>query len=172
MASSGEACRKAEEETSRPTDERVSLLVKLRDSKDKLSAFRAEAFKEKKSMEAEFDAAFEGLFNYGYDCCSFAHNICGSKPRIPNGMSGTSQPLYPEFFINPRCPPDVVLVGAAAALKAGISEKVEHSSAVGAKVGDNPNSLSRVAGERESPVHQARVRDYIPSLVPLPLFCI
>ena len=35
--------------------------------------------------------------------------------------------------------------------KAGISEEVEHSSTVGAKVGDNPDSLSRVTGEREEP---------------------
>ena len=47
-------------------------------------------------------------------------------------------------------PPGVVLVEAAIAPKS-ISEGVEHSSAVGAKVGDNPNSLSRVAGEREDP---------------------
>ena len=33
----------------------------------------------------------------------------------------------------------------------GISEEVEHSSATRAKVGDNPDSLSRVAGEREEP---------------------
>ena len=43
------------------------------------------------------------------------------------------------------------LLGAAVAPKAGISEEVEHSSAAGAKVGDNPDSLSRVVGEREEP---------------------
>ena len=92
---------------------------------------------------------FKVIFNYGYDCCAFAHNICGSKPRIPNRMSGTSQPLSPEFFINPRCPLDVVLVGAAVAPKAGISEEAKHSSVAKVEVGDNPDSLSRVAWERE-----------------------
>ena len=66
-------------------------------------------------------------------------------------MSGTSQPLSPEFFTNPRWPPDAVPVGVAVSLKAGISKEVQHSLAVGAKVDDNPDSLSRVAGEREDP---------------------
>ena len=38
--------------------------------------FRAEAAKEKKALEAEYDASFEAIFNYGYDYCAFAHNIC------------------------------------------------------------------------------------------------
>ena len=151
LAASREACQRAEEETSRLTDERVSLLVELGASKDELFAFRAETSKEKNDMEVDFDAAFEVIFNYGYDYCDFAHNIYGSKPRIPVGMLGTSQPLSPEFFINPRCPPDDVLVGASTAPKAGISEEVEHSFTVGAKVGDNPDSLSRVTREREEP---------------------
>ena len=64
---------------------------------------------------------------YEYDCCAFTHNICGSKPKIPDGMSGMLEPLTPEFFVNPRCPPVAVPVGAVVALKAGVSEEVEHS---------------------------------------------
>ena len=64
-------------------------------------------------------------------------------------MPDTSKPLPLEFFINPRCPSGAVLVEVVVAPEAGISEGVEHSSTVGAKVGDNPDSLSRVAGERE-----------------------
>ena len=45
------------------------------------------------------------IFNYGYGCCAFAHNIYGSEPLIPAGMPDTSTPLTPEFFVNPRCPP-------------------------------------------------------------------
>ena len=45
------------------------------------------------------------IFNYGYGCCSFAHNIHGSKPKIPPGMLDTSTRLTPEFFVNLRCPP-------------------------------------------------------------------
>ena len=151
LAASREACRKAEEETSRLIDKRVSLVVKLEARKDELSVFQAEASKEKKVMEAEFDTAFEVIFKYGYGCCALTHNICGSKPRIPARLPGTSQPLSLEFFINPRCLPDDVLVGASVAPKAGINEEVEHSSTTEAKVGDNPDSLSRVAGERKKP---------------------
>ena len=50
LAASREAWWKAEEEANRLTDERVSLLVELGASKDELSAFRAEAFKEKKAL--------------------------------------------------------------------------------------------------------------------------
>ena len=56
-------------------------------------------------MEEEFDASSDVVFDYGYDCCAFAHNICRSKPMIPTGMPDMSKPLPPEFFINPRCPP-------------------------------------------------------------------
>ena len=45
LAASREACQRAEKETSRLTDERVSLLVKLGASKDELFAFRAETSK-------------------------------------------------------------------------------------------------------------------------------
>ena len=56
-------------------------------------------------MEAEFDARGDMMFNYGYGCCVFKHNICGSKPQILDGMPNPSVPLTPEFFANPRCPP-------------------------------------------------------------------
>ena len=98
---SGEAWWKAEEEASCLTDERVSLLLELGASKDKLSAFQAKASKEKKALEKAFDAGFDVIFNYGYGCCAFAHNIYGSKPGIPDEMPNTSKPLPPEFFINP-----------------------------------------------------------------------
>ena len=116
-----------------------------------MSTFRVEAFKEKKPLEEEFNTGFDVIFNYVYGCCAFAHNICESKPGIPDEMSNTSKPLPPEFFINPRCPPGVVLVDAIVASEMGISEGVENSSIAKVKVGDNPDSLSRVAGEREEP---------------------
>ena len=105
LATSGEACQTVEEEASRLTDERVSLLVELGASKYEISSFRVEVAKEQKASEEECDVGFEAIFNYGYECCTFVHNIWGSKPKIPNGMSSTSEPLTPEFFVNPRCPP-------------------------------------------------------------------
>ena len=121
LAFPGEAWQKAEEEVSHLTDERVSLLVELGDSKDELSALRVEVSKEKKALEAEYDVGFEVIFNYGYGCCAFTHNICGSKPRIPVGMPDTSTPLTPEFFVNPRCPPGAVPGEAVAALETNIN---------------------------------------------------
>ena len=112
LAACGEDCRTAEEEASRLTNERVSLLVELGAIKDELSAFRVKADKEKKALEVEYDAGFEAIFNYGYCCCAFAHNICGSKPKIPDGMLGMSEPLTLEFFVNPRCPSVTVPVRA------------------------------------------------------------
>ena len=53
------------------------------------------------------------IFNYGYGCCAFIHNICGSQPEVPYGILNTSKPLPSEFFINPRCPPSVVPPEAA-----------------------------------------------------------
>ena len=102
-------------------------------------------------MEAKFNAGFEVIFNYGYGCYAFAHNICGSELGIPDGMPDTLTPLPPKFFVNPRCPSGAVHVEATVAHKAGISEEVEHFSAARAKLGDNPDSLSWVAGEMEEP---------------------
>ena len=151
MAASGEAWRKAEEEASRLTDERVSLLLELGASRDELSAFWVEVSKERKASEEAFDASFDVIFNYGYDCCALEHNICGSKPGIPDKMPDTSKPLPPEFYVNPRCLLVSIHVEAAIAPEAITSEAVEPSSTTGAKVCDNPDSLSRVAGEREEP---------------------
>ena len=57
--------------------------------------------KERKAIEEEFDVSSDVIFNYGYGCCAFVCNICGSKPMIPVGIPNTSKLLPPEFFINP-----------------------------------------------------------------------
>ena len=53
------------------------------------------------------------IFNYGYGCCVFAHNICKSQLEVPDGMPDTSKPISPEFFINPRCPLGAIPTEAA-----------------------------------------------------------
>ena len=111
LAASREACWMAEEEAGRLTNERVSLLVELRASKDELSTFRAEVAKENKALEAEYDNGFEAIFNYGYGCYALMHNIFGSKPKILDEMLGMSKPLTLEFFVNPRCPLLLFLLG-------------------------------------------------------------
>ena len=91
------------------TDERLALIMELRTIKDELDAFREKAVADRETMEAEFNSSGDTLFNCGYGCCVFTHNIYGSKPQIPNGMSDPSVPLTPGFFANPRCPPSVSL---------------------------------------------------------------
>ena len=71
-----EARWKAEDEASRLAIDRVSLLLELETSKDKVSTIREQALKEKKALEEAYEEGFDVIFNYGYDCCVFTHNIC------------------------------------------------------------------------------------------------
>ena len=96
-----EARRKAKDEASHLADERVFALLKLGTCKDEVFAILAEALKEKRALEEAYKDGFDVIFNYGYGCCAFAHNICGSQPEVPDGMRDTSKPLSLEFFINP-----------------------------------------------------------------------
>ena len=100
LASAKEACRRANEENSRLTNERMSLLMELGAIKEDFTSFRAKSFEEKLALKAEFDASSDVIFNYGYGCCTFAHDICGSKPMIPAGMPDTSTPLPLEFSLD------------------------------------------------------------------------
>ena len=107
LSLAGEACTKAEEINSRLTDERLSLILELGTLKDDFAALREKAIADREVMEVEFDVSGDTLFNYGYGCCVFTHNIGRSKPQIPDGMPDPSAPLTPEFFANPRCPPSI-----------------------------------------------------------------
>ena len=109
----GEACRKAEEESDHLTDERLALIMELGTIKDEFAAFWEKAAVDRETMDAEFDSNGDALFNYGYGCCLFTHNICGSKPQIPDGMPDPSVPLTSEFFANPRCPPGTSVAAPA-----------------------------------------------------------
>ena len=93
--------RKAEDKASRLAVERASLLLELGTSKDEVSALQAQALKEKNALYEAYEEGFDVIFNYGYGCCAFAHNICGSQPVVPDEMPDTSKPLSLEFFINP-----------------------------------------------------------------------
>ena len=105
LSLTGEACTKVEEENSRLTDERLSLILELGTIKDDFAALQEKAVADREVMEVQFDASGDTLFNYGYGCCVFTHHICGSKSQIPDGMSDPSVPLTQKFFANPRYPP-------------------------------------------------------------------
>ena len=124
LAIAGEACKKAEEENSCLADERLALIMEFGTMKDELATFREKAAADRETMEAEFDSNGDALFDYGYGYCIFTHNICGSKPQIPNGMADPSVPLTPEFFANPRCPPSIL--STASALDLAVGSKEEH----------------------------------------------
>ena len=66
-----EAKRKVEDEASRLTVEKVSLLLELETSKDEVSALQAHAFKEKEALREAYEEGFDVIFNYGYGCCAF-----------------------------------------------------------------------------------------------------
>ena len=86
------------------TGERLPLIMELGTIKDDFAAFREKAVADRETMEAKFDASGDTLFNYGYGYYEFTHNIRGSKPLIPDGMSDPSVQLTPEFFANPQYP--------------------------------------------------------------------
>ena len=120
FAAMGEACKKTEEENSQLAEEKLALVIELGAVKDEFATFREKAATDREMMEVAFDSSGDTLFNYGYGCCTFAHDIRGSKPEIPDGMPNPSVPLTTDFFANPRCPPslsatasslDLVVVG-------------------------------------------------------------
>ena len=76
LAIAGEAGKNSEKENSRLADERLALVMELGTIKDGYVAFREKAVADRETMDAEFDASGDTLFNYGYGCCVFTHNIC------------------------------------------------------------------------------------------------
>ena len=113
LVTAGEACKKTEEENDHLDDEKLALVIELGALKDGFAAFREKAAADSESMEAEFDSSGDTLFKYGYGCCAFTYNICGSKPVIPDGMPNPSVPLTAKFFANPRCPPGTSAAASA-----------------------------------------------------------
>ena len=129
LSLAGEACTKAKEENSRLMDERLSLILELVTIKDDFATLQEKVVADRELMEAEFDASDDTLFNYGYGCCVFTHNICGSKLQIPDGMPDPLVSLTLEFFANPRCPPSTSSAAPAPDPAAVIrEERLENSS--------------------------------------------
>ena len=78
--------------------------MKLGATKEDFATFREKSSVEKSALDAEFDARGDVIFNYGYVCYAFVHDIRGSKPLILAEMPDTSSALTPDFFVNPQCP--------------------------------------------------------------------
>ena len=94
------------------------------------------------ALREVYEEGFDVIFNYGYGCCAFAHNICGSQPEVPNGMSGTSKSLSPKFSINPRCPLGVV--------PAEVASTSAHSNEVtNASEKEAPNAVLEMDNSKE-----------------------
>ena len=125
----GEACKKVEEENGRLADERLALVIELGTVKD--------AATDKETMEVEFNSSGDALFNYDYGCCAFTHNICGSKPQIPDGMPDPSVPLTLEFFANPHCSPRISSI--APALDPVVANEEEHPETSPTAAGEEAN---------------------------------
>ena len=54
------------------------------------------------------------IFVYGYECCAFKHNIYGDQPEVLDGMPDSSDPLPPNFFLDPWCSSALVTTEAIA----------------------------------------------------------
>ena len=99
--------------------ERESLPLELKVSKREVSSLHARASKDREDLAKDYHGSLDLIFAYGYGCCTFKNNICGDQLDIPDGMSDSFNPLPPEFFDNPRCPP---VLAADKAIDAEVSQ--------------------------------------------------
>ena len=104
LAAVEESRRKAEAETTRLEVEWTSLLLELGAINDEVSSLHSQAGRDKEAMEEEYHKALEVIFAYRYGCYVFKHNIYGDHPEVLDGMPDSADPLYPEVFMNPKCP--------------------------------------------------------------------
>ena len=104
LAAVEESRRKVEAETTRLEVEWTSLLLELGAINDVVSSLHSQAGRDKEAMEEEYHKALEVIFSYRYGCYVFKHNIYGDHPEVPDGMPDSADPLYPELFVNLKCP--------------------------------------------------------------------
>ena len=121
LAATEEGRCKAEAGNARLEVEWTSFLLKLGATKDEVSSFHSQVGRDKEAIKEEYHKALKVIFANGYRCCVFKHNICGDYPEVLDGMPDSADPLLPNFFVNPGCPPVQVAVEAIAT-KAPLSE--------------------------------------------------
>ena len=102
-----EARSKAEAEASHLEVEQTSFLLEIGAAKDEVSSFHSQASKDKEITEEDYQKALEVIFFLWLLVLCFQNNIniCGDQPEVPDGMPDSSDPLPPEFFVSPKCPP-------------------------------------------------------------------
>ena len=113
LAAAREAYKKEKEKNGHLADEKLALVIELGALKDDFATFWEKTAADREAVEAKFDSSGDTLFNYGYGCYAFMHNICGSKPQIPDIMPNPFVPLTAEFFANPRGPPSASAAASA-----------------------------------------------------------
>ena len=86
---------KVDDKVSRLADN--SLILELETYKDEMSSIKAEAFKENEALREAYEEGFNVIFNYGYGCCAFAHNICGIQPEVPNVLKAPQVMSLPKL---------------------------------------------------------------------------
>ena len=79
--------------------------MELEAFRDKVSALHFQAGKDMEAMVGDYQKVLEQIFNYGCGCCEFIHGILGDRPRIPDGMPESTDPLPLEFFCESGVPP-------------------------------------------------------------------
>ena len=104
-------------------------MLEIEAAKDEVSSLQSQADKDKEAMEEDYEKALELIFAYGYGCCAFKHNICGDQPKVLDVMLNSANPLPPDFFANPKCPPTPAATEAVAAEVD--SSKYEKSASAG-----------------------------------------
>ena len=95
MAVANEARWKENDKVSRLANN--SLLLELGTCKDEMSSIKAEAFKENEALREAYEEGFNVIFNYGYGCCAFAHNIYGIQPEVPNVLKAPQVMSLPKL---------------------------------------------------------------------------
>ena len=106
MAAAEENRRGLEAKVVRPMVEQTLLLLELEASRDEVSTLHSHAGKDKEAMVEDYQKALDHMFAYGYGCYAFKHGICEDRPRIPDGMPNSADPLPPELFCESRVPLD------------------------------------------------------------------
>ena len=98
LAVAEEDRRKADDEVSCLTDERVSLLLELGTYKDEISAIWAEAVRENVALREAYEGGLDVIFNYWYGAALSHITSVVATPKFLMGCR-TSPSRYLQSFL-------------------------------------------------------------------------